>query len=61
MCEYLVFSEQHFGTEGVRADVAGSGVWGHGYQRSDLPVLRKHDEDVVTELCTDDLSRDPVD
>lgn len=58
---YLVFSEQHFGSEDGRADVAGSRVGWQGDQRPDLPILSKHDEDVVTELCADHLSRDPVD
>lgn len=58
--KYLIFSEQHFCREDAWADVTGSRVRWYRYQCPNLPVLRKHDEDVVTEFRADDLSRDPI-
>lgn len=59
--KYLIFSQEHFRSEHGRADVAGSRVRRHRNQRPNLPILCKHDEDVVTEFRANDLSRDPVD
>lgn len=57
---YLVFAQQYFGGERWSADIIRFGVRCDRYQRSDFAILSDNYENVIAELCTDDLCRNPI-